>query len=85
VVLFLPSFFAFTGMRTQIGLVSGAHDWIACIAIHPGRDASGKFGGTFVAARMVGMGWRHSSRAGSPDDTRGLRSSSSSTPGSTWR
>src|SRR5213078_1173171 len=28
VVLLLPAFFAFTGMRTQIGLVSGGSQWL---------------------------------------------------------
>src|SRR5260370_715913 len=30
VVLLLPAFFAFTGMRTQIGLVSGVDQWMMC-------------------------------------------------------
>src|SRR5262249_48068019 len=29
-VLLLPAFFAFTGMRTEIGLVSGPGEWLAC-------------------------------------------------------
>ena len=29
-VLFLPAFFAFTGMRTQIGLVAGWENWLIC-------------------------------------------------------
>jgi Kef-type K+ transport system membrane component KefB len=30
VVLLLPAFFAFTGLRTQIGLVSGLSQWLLC-------------------------------------------------------
>ena len=29
-VLLLPAFFAFTGLRTQIGLVAGADQWLVC-------------------------------------------------------
>ena len=29
-VLLLPAFFAYTGLRTQIGLVSGSEQWLAC-------------------------------------------------------
>src|SRR5262249_50546735 len=29
-VLLLPAFFAFTGMRTQIGLVAGLEEWLVC-------------------------------------------------------
>jgi K+:H+ antiporter len=32
-VLLLPAFFAFTGMRTQIGLVHGGGDWLLCAVI----------------------------------------------------
>jgi Kef-type K+ transport system membrane component KefB len=32
-VLFLPAFFAYTGLRTEIGLVSGWTDWLCCAAI----------------------------------------------------
>ena len=36
-MLFLPAFFAFTGMRTQIGLVSGVQNWLLCGVIIRGR------------------------------------------------
>jgi Kef-type K+ transport system membrane component KefB len=71
VVLFLPVFFAFTGMRTQIGLVSGATDWLVCGAIVLVATL-GKFGGTFVAARLTGRGWRESTALGVLMNTRGL-------------
>ena len=51
VVLFLPAFFAFTGMRTQIGLVSGAGEWLLCLLIIV-IACVGKFGGSFAAARV---------------------------------
>ena len=37
-VLLLPAFFAFTGMRTQIGLLQTAQDWLLCGVIIVGRD-----------------------------------------------
>ena len=32
-ILFLPLFFAFTGLRTQIGLLDSAGSWLMCIAV----------------------------------------------------
>jgi Kef-type K+ transport system membrane component KefB len=71
VVLFLPSFFAFTGMRTEIGLLGSAGDWLACALVVLVATA-GKFGGTLVAGRLVGLGWRHASALGVLMNTRGL-------------
>jgi Kef-type K+ transport system membrane component KefB/nucleotide-binding universal stress UspA family protein len=71
VVLFLPAFFAFTGMRTQIGLVSGTDQWIICGLIIVIASV-GKFGGSFVAARLTGLGWRDSAALGTLMNTRGL-------------
>lgn len=71
VVLFLPAFFAFTGMRTQVGLVSGLTDWLACGAIILAATL-GKFGGSFAAARLTGRGWRESTALGILMNTRGL-------------
>jgi Kef-type K+ transport system membrane component KefB len=71
IVLFLPAFFAFTGLRTQVGLVSGAEDWAWCAVIVLVATI-GKFGGSFVAARLTGMGWRESGALGVMMNTRGL-------------
>jgi Kef-type K+ transport system membrane component KefB len=70
-VLLLPAFFAFTGMRTQIGLVSGYEQWLICGLIILVATA-GKFGGTLAAARLTGMGWRDSTALGLLMNTRGL-------------
>ena len=48
-ILLLPAFFAFTGMRTQIGLLASAYDWAVCGLIILVATA-GKFGGTFAGA-----------------------------------
>lgn len=71
IVLFLPVFFAFTGMRTEIGLVSGAADWLVCGAIIFVATL-GKFGGSFVAARFSGLPGRESAALGVLMNTRGL-------------
>ena len=70
-VLFLPAFFAFTGLRTRIGLVSGLEHWLICGLILVVATA-GKFGGTLLAARFTGLGWRESAGLGILMNTRGL-------------
>jgi Kef-type K+ transport system membrane component KefB len=70
-VLFLPAFFAFTGMRTQIGLVDGADEWMLCGLIVLVASL-GKFGGSFAAARLTGLSWIESASIGVLMNTRGL-------------
>jgi Kef-type K+ transport system membrane component KefB len=70
-VFLLPAFFAFTGMRTQIGLVAGLENWLWCGLIIVVATA-GKFSGTVAAARFTGMGWREASSLGVLMNTRGL-------------
>jgi Kef-type K+ transport system membrane component KefB len=70
-VLFLPAFFAYTGLRTQVGLLGGASDWLLCGAIILVACA-GKFGGTFAAARFAGIGRADSVALGVLMNTRGL-------------
>jgi len=70
-ILLLPAFFAFTGMRTQIGLVSGSSEWTMCGLIILVATA-GKFGGSLAAARLTGMGWHQAASLGILMNTRGL-------------
>jgi Kef-type K+ transport system membrane component KefB len=70
-ILFLPAFFAFTGMRTQIGLVSGWGSWLLCGLIIM-VACIGKFGGTVIASRLAGLRWRDSAALGILMNTRGL-------------
>ena len=70
-VLLLPVFFAFTGLRTQIGLINGAQDWLICLVIIAVATA-GKLGGSAVAARLTGMDWGGSLQLGALMNTRGL-------------
>jgi Kef-type K+ transport system membrane component KefB len=70
-VLLLPAFFAFTGMRTRIDLVSGLDQWLLCgliIVVATG----GKFGGTGLAACVTGLRWRQAAILGTLMNTRGL-------------
>lgn len=69
--LFLPAFFAFTGMRTQLNLLNSTEDWIMCGMIIV-VACLGKFGGTLMAARWSGLTWRDSSALGILMNTRGL-------------
>jgi K+:H+ antiporter len=71
VVLLLPAFFAFTGLRTQIGLLDSAGDWMMCGVIVLVASI-GKFGGSAIAARLTGLGWRDASALGILMNTRGL-------------
>jgi Kef-type K+ transport system membrane component KefB len=70
-VLLLPLFFAFTGLRTTLGLLSSPYDWLICLLIIAVATA-GKLGGSAVAARLTGMKWRESLKLGALMNTRGL-------------
>ena len=70
-VLLLPLFFAFTGLRTQIGLLGDWQGWLLCLAI-VAVASLGKLGGSAVAARVAGMSWRESLQLGALMNTRGL-------------
>jgi len=71
VVLLLPLFFAFTGLRTSFALLEGAEMWgyaglIILVAV------AGKWGGSTLAARFTGMSWREAGAVGVLMNTRGL-------------
>jgi Kef-type K+ transport system membrane component KefB len=71
VVLLLPAFFAFSGMRTQVQLVGSSVEWLFCGLIVLAACV-GKYGGSTVAARLTGLGWRDASALGILMNTRGL-------------
>jgi K+:H+ antiporter len=71
VVLMLPAFFAFSGMRTQIQLLDGAGAWLIALLIILVACA-GKFGGSAAAARLTGIPWRDATALGVLMNTRGL-------------
>jgi Kef-type K+ transport system membrane component KefB len=70
-VLLLPLYFVYTGLRTQIGLIDDPYLWqltgiIILVAI------SGKFIGSALAAKFVGQNWKDSLTIGILMNTRGL-------------
>jgi Kef-type K+ transport system membrane component KefB len=67
----LPLFFAFTGLRTQIGLLNDWHSWLVCLGVIA-VAIIGKLGGSVVAARWTGMSWPDSFSLGALMNTRGL-------------
>jgi Kef-type K+ transport system membrane component KefB len=71
VLLLLPLFFAYTGLRTNIGQLKGYSMWWYCVLIIL-VAVTGKVGGTSVAARFGGMPWRESLALGALMNTRGL-------------
>ena len=52
-------------------MLSGAQDWLICLAIIAIATV-GKLGGSAVAARITGMSWRESLQLGALMNTRGL-------------
>jgi len=70
-VLLLPLFFAFIGLRTQIGLLDGTRDWLICLGIIVVATV-GKLGGTALVSRIMKMPWRESLELGALMNTRGL-------------
>jgi Kef-type K+ transport system membrane component KefB len=70
-VFLLPVFFAFTGLRTRIGLLDDAKSWLLCgmfILI----ATAGKLGGTLFAARASGVSWYEAFVLGALMNSRGL-------------
>lgn len=70
-VLLLPLFFVFTGLRTQIGLLNDIHLWQIC-ALIIAVAVIGKFAGSAIAAKFVGQSWKDSLMIGALMNTRGL-------------
>jgi Kef-type K+ transport system membrane component KefB len=70
-VMLLPAYFAFTGLRTRIALVAGAEQWLLC-GLLLAVATLGKLGGTLLAARLTGAGWREAAALGVLMNTRGL-------------
>ena len=70
-VLLLPVFFAFSGLRTEIGLLHTRADWAICLLVIAVATI-GKLGGSSLAARLTGMRWLESLQLGALMNTRGL-------------
>ena len=70
-VFFLPIFFTYTGLRTDISAMTGVAIWWFC-GIVLTTAIVGKFGGCLMAAKMNGMPLRESAAIGAMMNTRGL-------------
>jgi len=70
-VLLMPLFFVYTGLRTQIGLLNETNLWLVCGLIIL-VAVIGKFGGSTIAARLTGQSWYNSLTTGALMNTRGL-------------
>lgn len=71
VLLLLPIFFAFTGLRTQIGLLNQGHLWLTCLVVIF-IAVLGKIGGSTFSAKLMGQSWKDSWSIGALMNTRGL-------------
>ncbi len=71
VVLLLPLYFAFTGLRSSIFLITGVQMWLYCAAIIA-LAVIGKLGGSMITARLNGLPWREAAAIGILMNTRGL-------------
>ncbi|KFF74259.1 transporter [Chryseobacterium sp. P1-3] len=70
-VLLLPLFFVFTGLRTQIGLLNDGQLWMTAGFIIL-TAVLGKFAGSALTSRFVGINWKESLTIGALMNTRGL-------------
>src|SRR5574344_1133759 len=70
-VFFLPLFFAYTGLRTHIGLIDSMDLWLVAL-LFTLLAIVGKLGGCAVAARLTGSSWKESLQIGTLMNTRGL-------------
>jgi Kef-type K+ transport system membrane component KefB len=70
-IFLLPVFFAYSGLKTQIGLLNRPHLWLLCALILL-VAIGGKFCGAYIAARISGIEKREASAIGWLMNTRGL-------------
>ena len=71
VLLLLPLFFCFTGLRTDVLLLDRAELLLLTLALIAVAIAC-KFGGTHARGRVTGLRWRESAVLGALMNTRGL-------------
>lgn len=70
-VFFLPIFFTYTGLRTDIGSLGGGALWIMAAAVMAAAIL-GKLGGCGIMAKLAGHSWRESCCVGLMMNTRAL-------------
>ncbi|KAG0655341.1 K(+)/H(+) antiporter [Rhodotorula mucilaginosa] len=69
--IFIPLYFATSGLRTDLTLLNSGiiWAWVICVMV---VAFSGKFFGSAIAARMSGFGWRQSGATGALMSAKGL-------------
>ncbi|WP_321937071.1 cation:proton antiporter [Burkholderia cepacia] len=70
-VFFIPVFFAYTGLRTDVGSLATLHDWVVCGLVCLLAFVA-KFGGTYIASRIMGESRRSAAAIGVSMNTRAL-------------
>ena len=71
VLVLLPLFFAYSGLRTNIGIGNSGMWWVFAAIVTVVAIAD-KLGGSMVAARFAGVEWRDAASLGILMNTRGL-------------
>ena len=70
-MIFLPLFFVYSGLRTQIGLIGAPALWLICLLVLAVACLGKILGGT-LSVRWMGESWRESLTLGVLMNTRGL-------------
>jgi Kef-type K+ transport system membrane component KefB len=70
-ILFLPLYFVYSGLHTQVGLINGVWLWLLCLLILV-TACTGKILGGMFSMRLMGETWRDSLSLGVLMNTRGL-------------
>ena len=71
IVLLVPLYFAFTGLRTRLDLIRDPGAWALALVV-VAVAVVGKLGGSALAARVSGVAWRDAAALGVLMNTRGL-------------
>ncbi len=68
---FIPIFFAYTGLRTDVGSLNSSEAYVQCLLVIA-IAFTGKLGGAYIASRLVGENHRTALTIGISMNTRGL-------------
>jgi len=71
ITFLLPVFFVVVGLATRVDRLDGVYMWGVTLLV-TGTAIAGKWGGSMIAARLVGESWRDAASIGILMNTRGL-------------